>query len=89
METALCSSVYIRTVMLVSPVLRAVGIRDANLEETRLAIDAHAVLISPWARLYLPLKLGEWSTILLSVRCATRPTGIPLGTRLHKVASMG
>jgi hypothetical protein len=43
-RTALCLFVHSRTVLLDSPMFPAVGNRDANLEETRLAIDAHAVL---------------------------------------------
>ena len=47
------------------------------LEEPRVAVDAHAVLIELLARLSLPVEDGGRSTILLSVLCATRPTGIP------------
>ena len=46
-RTALCLFIHSRSVLLVRPVFPAVGNWDANLEETRLAIDAHAVLTKP------------------------------------------
>ena len=64
-------------------VLPGVGNQNADLEETRVAVDAHAVLIEPLARLSLPIGDGGGQQFSCRSVCDTANWNPP-GTRLMK-----
>jgi hypothetical protein len=50
---------------------------NCRFEGSPVVVDAHAVLIMPFGSVVPFRQRRGRSTILLSVQCATRPTGIP------------
>ena len=62
--------------------LRAVGDQDADLEESRVAVDTNAISVERKAWLSLPIGMGEGNNSPVGAGGATRLTGLNPGARL-------